>query len=490
MQEDKTAVIIGAGPAGLTAAYELLKTTGIHPVILEADSCIGGLARTVKYNGNRMDIGGHRFFTKDEEVQKLWNEILPTMQDPVGSKSTFLVRNRVSRILYRGHFFSYPVSLSLDTFRGLGLADSALIGASYLESCFRKRPEKSLEDFMVNRFGERLYQTFFEKYTEKVWGRLPKDIGTDWGSQRIKGVSLWKVMEDCFSRALSFENKEKETSLIESFLYPKLGPGQFYETLAKKVDDMGGEIRYGCRATALLGKDGRISGVYYVRADGTEEGIDADFVLSSMPIRTLATALPVGILPDKLWDVARTLPYRDFMTAGLLVNGLETGKIPDDWIYIQEPEVKLGRLQVFNNWSPYLVKNPDSTVWLGLEYFCSEGDWLWVMSDESFLNFAADELERIGIIKKESVIDGCVVRMKKAYPAYFDSYKDFPELRQALQGIDGLYCIGRNGQHRYNNMDHSMKTAIEAVRVIRGEATQEDLWNVNEEKSYHEESGQ
>ena len=488
MQDGKQAVIIGAGPAGLTAAYDLLKKTGIHPIVLEADRCVGGIARTVEYAGNRMDIGGHRFFTKNADIQKLWNEILPTSYDTKKEPPAFLVRHRVSRILYRRHFFSYPVSLGMDTFRGLGLLHSAGIGCSYLSSCFHKRQENTLEDFMVNRFGRKLYETFFEKYTEKVWGRSPRDIGADWGSQRIKGISLWGVVKDFLSRASDKEEKVKETSLIQQFLYPKLGPGQFFQALADKVMAMGGDIRYGCRVISMTGDQERITGVCYLSPDGNTVDLPADFVLSSMPIQELSSALPDGVLPRALSETALHLPYRDFVTAGILVRKLAIGQVADDWIYVQEPDVKLGRLQVFNNWSPFLVKDPQNTVWIGLEYFCQEGDSLWTMHDHEFLQFATEELSRIGVIQKEDVLDGCVVRMKKAYPAYFDSYKDFPALRRALQGIGGLYCIGRNGQHRYNNMDHSMLTAMEAVRAIRGESTQEALWNVNTERTYQEDT--
>lgn len=489
MRDGKQAIIIGAGSAGLTAAYELLKTTGIHPIVLEADTCVGGIARTVEYAGNRMDIGGHRFFTKNTDVQKLWNEILPTSDAEDAGIPSFLIRHRVSHIFYRRHFFSYPISLEMDTFHGLGFGNSASIGLSYLFSCLHHRKEDTLEDFMVNRFGRKLYETFFEKYTEKVWGRSPRDIGADWGSQRIKGISLWSVVKDFLSRS-SHRNREEqqETSLIQQFLYPKLGPGQFFQALAERVTSMGGDIRYGCRVISLMGNQERITGVRYLTPDGSIQELPADFLLSSMPIQDLSSALPEGVLPRALADIAQNLPYRDFMTAGVLVRKLAIDKVSDDWIYVQEPDVKMGRLQIFNNWSPYLVKDAENTVWMGLEYFCQEGDAIWSMHDRDFLQFAIGELSRIGIIQKEDALDGCVIRMKKAYPAYFDSYKEFPALRRALQGIGGLYCIGRNGQHRYNNMDHSMLTAMEAVRAIRGISTQEALWNVNTEKMYQENS--
>ena len=513
----KTAIIIGAGPAGLTAAYYLLKETDIKPVIIEKDNVVGGLSRTVNFEGNRMDIGGHRFFTKNDEVAALWEKLLPPQgapalddkllgrhvelvqggADPEQCDAVFLNRQRISRIFYLRHFFAYPVSLGWETIRNLGLSRMAGICCSYLQAVLRKRQENNLEDFMINRFGRRLYETFFEKYTEKVWGRHPRDIGADWGSQRIKGVSISKVLSDFLQRALRIKRQESEASLIEKFRYPKYGPGQLWEKMRDEVMAMGGEIRMGCEAVELLpGTSGDLAGVVYECGNGRER-LDADYVISSMPISQLLHTLSGYGVPDEVQAIGDKLPYRDFMTAGLLVDRLEIDNqthhktlgniVPDCWIYIQEPDVKLGRLQVFNNWSPYLVESPESKVWLGLEYFCQQGDEMWQMQDEDFLAFAAGELEKIGIIRHNCVEKGCVVRMEKAYPAYFGSYKDFGKVREYLDTIPNLYCIGRNGQHRYNNMDHSMLTAIEAVRVIKsGSQDKRALWQVNTEENYHE----
>lgn len=514
----KTAVIIGAGPAGLTAAYEFLKHTDIHPVILEKDSMVGGLSRTVNFSGNRMDIGGHRFFTKSHEVQNLWDTIMPRASapaiddrilqrecelDPAGADpekedAVFLNRQRVSRILYLHKFFDYPVSLNPTTIKNLGLFRMTGMGFSYLHSCFHKRKEITLEDFMINRFGKKLYQTFFEGYTEKVWGKSPRNLSADWGSQRIKSISIGAVLKDFFQRAFHLQPKEVQTSLIERFSYPKYGPGEFYECLRDEVLRLGGEIRMNAETMGFKGTDDKnLTYVLYKDGEGKIQESKADYVLSSMPVKDLVRALPDGWIRKEAKQTAEELPYRDFMTAGLLVDRLELENhthhktlnhiIPDCWIYIQEPEVKIGRLQVFNNWSPYLVKDPMHTVWIGLEYFCQEGDSLWSMDDSDFLAFAEKELQKIHVIRPGAVKEGHVVRMQKAYPAYYGSYKEFPLLQKELDTIPNLYCIGRNGQHRYNNMDHSMLTAMEAVKLIKESKTDKtSLWKVNTETDYQE----
>lgn len=514
----KTAVIIGAGPAGLTAAYEFLKHTDIHPVILEKDSMVGGLSRTVNFSSNRMDIGGHRFFTKSHEVQNLWDTIMPRASapaiddrilqrecelDPAGADpekedAVFLNRQRVSRILYLHKFFDYPVSLNPTTIKNLGLFRMTGIGFSYLHSCFHKRNEVTLEDFMINRFGKKLYQTFFEGYTEKVWGKSPRNLSADWGSQRIKGISIGAVLKDFFQRAFHLQPKEVQTSLIERFSYPKYGPGEFYECLRDEVLRLGGEIHMNAETMGFKGtNDKNLTYVLYKDGEGKIQESKADYVLSSMPVKDLVRALPDDWIRKEAKQTAEELPYRDFMTAGLLVDRLELENhthhktlnhiIPDCWIYIQEPEVKIGRLQVFNNWSPYLVKDPMHTVWIGLEYFCQEGDRLWSMDDSDFLAFAEKELQKIHVIRPGAVKEGHVIRMQKAYPAYYGSYKEFPLLQKELDTIPNLYCIGRNGQHRYNNMDHSMLTAMEAVKLIRESKTDKtSLWKVNTETDYQE----
>jgi protoporphyrinogen oxidase len=515
----KTCIIIGAGPAGLTAAYELLKhpEAGIHPIVLEGSHEIGGISKTVEYHGNRIDIGGHRFFSKSEEVENLWHEIMPPQgapskddiilsrdvplaeggPDPEKADEVMLSRNRKSRILYLHKFFDYPISLKWSTFHNMGFARTWKAGWGYLHSCMHKREERSLADFYINRFGKPLYQMFFEDYTAKVWGRDPSQISPDWGAQRVKGLSLWKTVTSALSKPFKKKNAKVETSLISRFEYPKMGPGQLYETMAKKIVAMGGEVRLDNEVTGVnLSEDGK--NVLSVRVNGSET-IEGDIFVSSMPLKDLYAAFTKGRVPQEAYDVAEGLVYRDFITVGLLCKKLllknktkiktVSDIVPDTWIYVQEREVKLGRLQIFNNWSPYMVKDLEHTVWIGLEYFANEGDDLWSMDEESFKKFAIDELASINVIDKADVLDSVEIKVKKAYPAYFDTYKDIDKVRAHLNTIDNLYCVGRNGQHRYNNMDHSMLTAIDAVKSMLDPASfkKEDIWNVNTEKEYHEE---
>lgn len=514
----KQAVIVGAGPAGLTAAYYLLKETDIHPIILEQERWVGGLSRTVEFEGNRMDIGGHRFFSKEPEIMDLWKKLLPVQgapsyddkmlgrpgklavggPDPAKTDEVMLQRHRISRILYLHHFFDYPVSLDCNTIRSLGLHRMMRIGSSYLYSCLHKKREYSLEDFMINRFGRKLYETFFRDYTEKVWGKSPKDIDVNWGRQRIKGVSLSGAVKDFIVRTTGKKKvKKTETSFIEQFLYPKYGPGQLWEKMSQEILQMGGEIHFDSKAVRLeVTADNRISHVTIEKA-GRKESLAADYVFSSMPIAELIDTFPEQTVPANVQQSARSLPYRDFMTVGLLVDRMAIRNttriptlgniVPDCWIYIQEPDVRIGRLQIFNNWSPYLVEDPEHQVWIGLEYFCQEGDTCWQMPDSSFIDFATGELEKIGVIRRESVRKSVCIRVPKAYPAYFGSYDEFPMIRDYLDRFPNLYCIGRNGQHRYNNMDHSMMTAIEAVRVVKQNGLDKSrIWNVNTDEVYHE----
>jgi protoporphyrinogen oxidase len=346
----------------------------------------------------------------------------------------------------------------------------AKIGMSYLKSClFQIRPEKSLQDFMLNRFGKELYSTFFKDYTEKVWGIPCEQISAEWGAQRIKGLSIAKTIKHAL-----FKNT-KETSLIDEFLYPKLGPGDLWQKAANKVLEMGGEILFNSKVA-------RVAGAQWQTDKG--KSFEPDYVLSSMPVRDLLNAMED--VPQNIREIANGLVYRDFITVGVLLDKLEIGNIKDNWIYVQENDVKVGRLQIFNNWSEYLVKDKDK-VWLGMEYFANEGDDLWNMSEESFARLAISELEKIGIAKKESVLDSVVLKVPKAYPAYFGTYSKFGELRAWLDGIDNLFLIGRNGMHKYNNMDHSMLSAMEAVKAIRsGSKDKSAIWNVNSEEDYHE----
>lgn len=514
MENKKNIVIIGAGPAGLAAAYYLLKHTDCKPIILEATEFIGGISRTHKYNGNRMDLGGHRFFTKNAEVMSLWQELFPIQEmpskddillgrmekfsntgiNPEVTDEVFLKRNRLSRIYFLKKFFDYPISFKPATFINMGFINLMKAGFGYLYSCAIKRKENSLEDFYINRFGKPLYSMFFEDYTEKLWGIHPSKIAPDWGAQRVKGLSLLNVLKNCLLKP--FIKKENvETSLIEEFFYPKFGPGQFYEAMAQKIEEMGGKIYLNNEVRKIQFNEGKISYIVAKSPDG-DITYPCDTIFSSMPVKDLVNSFNGDDIPNEIKQIARDLPYRDFMTVGLLVRKFAIKNkskyktvsdiIPDCWIYIQERNVKLGRLQIFNNWSPYLVKDLENTVWIGLEYFCSEGDEMWTSKDADFIDFAKKELASIGIINEEDVLDATLVRVKKAYPAYFGSYEHFDKVKKALTNIDGLYCIGRNGQHRYNNMDHSILTAYEAARAFIDGADKNIIWNVNAEKEYHE----
>lgn len=510
----KNVVIIGAGPAGLSAAYKLLKESkNYNVIILEASRDIGGISKTVKYKGNRMDIGGHRFFTKDKRVLKFWKEVMPIQSkpafdylklgrnvkvnvkglDPEKNEDVMLVRNRLSRIYYLNKFFDYPISLKWQTFKNLGLVRTIKSGFSYLKSMVIKKKEDSLENFYINRFGKTLYSLFFEKYTEKLWGRTPKEISADWGAQRVKGLSIIVVLKDTLSKIFNIKRKKIETSLIEEFYYPKYGPGHFWETVAKKVENMGGKLIKNSKVTKINFKDDKILSVE------TSSGIyKADIFISSMPLKDLINSLNGNQeISNDIIRIANGLPYRDFVTVGLLVDKLKIKNetniktlgniIPDCWIYVQDESVKLLRIQIFNNWSPYMLEDPYKNVWIGAEYTCSKEDKLWNMSDKNTKKFVVSELEKIGIIESSSVQDYHVERIEKAYPSYFDTYSEIDTLVNYIDKLSNLYCVGRNGQHRYNNMDHSIITSFEAVNnIIKGISDKSNIWNVNTEKEYHE----
>lgn len=515
----RVAVIAGAGPAGLTAAYELLQRTDLCPVVFEADTQVGGISRTIHYRGNRMDLGGHRFFSKSDWVMTWWQSILPVESDlatelayhgqrrdftpaavPVGHRdNVMLVRPRLSRILYRRRFYDYPLKLNWHTLANLGLPYTAGIAASYAKSrLLRRAPEVTLEDFLINRFGEQLYRTFFKDYTEKVWGVPCHEISAEWGAQRIKGLSVGKALQHALSRPFRSSpdagQKGTETSLIERFLYPKLGPGQMWEEVAARVQAAGGTVHLEHRVSGIHREGERITAVDVKDSSGEVRRVACDVFISTMPVKELTHMLRP--LEQEVESIAAALPYRDFMTAGLLVRRmrrtdrlcLPNGMPPDNWIYVQEPDVKLGRLQIFNNWSPALVADP-GTIWLGLEYFCAQGDALWSMADASFLEFAARELAKIGLISFEDVLDGTVVRVPKAYPAYFGAYSGIGRVRDFLDGFSNLFAVGRNGMHRYNNQDHSMLAAKAAVdAIVSGSVDKAPLWSINSEDDYHEDS--
>ncbi len=515
----KKCIIIGGGPAGLTAGYELLKKSNEYEVIiLEQSDTLGGISRTVRHNGNRMDIGGHRFFSKDKAVTAFWEDLMPTQgapslddkllgrekdlvaggPDPETEDRVMLIRRRISRIYYLNKFFDYPISAKPQTFINMGLSRTVKAGFSYLKSTVSKKEETSLENFYINRFGKVLYSMFFEGYTEKLWGRHPSEISADWGAQRVKGLSILAVLKDMASKIVPNKNRKVETSLIEEFVYPKFGPGQLWEMVGEEFEKMGGKILYNHKVTDINTADGNVTGVV-CNCDGEEKAFEGDIFFSSMPVKDLVAGMG-DVVPSAPAEIAKGLPYRDFVTVGLLLNKLnlknETGIktlgniVPDCWIYVQDTGVKLGRIQIFNNWSPYLVKDPVNTVWVGLEYFCNEGDDFWNMSEADCVAKAVAELKSMGVIDSDAeILDSHREKVQKAYPAYFDTYDRIGELVEYLDTFENLYCIGRNGQHRYNNMDHSMATSFEAVsNILNGKKTKENIWNVNTESEYHEES--
>jgi len=468
----RTAIIIGAGPAGLTAALELLERSDIKPIILEKDDCVGGIARTVNYNGYRMDIGGHRFFTKAPEIMSWWKNVLP---------DDFLAKNRYSHIYYLKKFFPYPIALNLTTLGNLGFKKIFKIGFDYLKaSLFRIKPERTLEDFYVNRFGRELYNTFFRDYTQKVWGVPCSSIGADWGAQRVKGLSIARAV----AHAMKI-SRRKETSLIDAFYYPKYGPGQLWQAAAEKIRGKGGEIILNHEAVKIELKNNRIVSVTARNSQqGTDRIIPADYVISSMPIKDLIARLD-GTIPPETKEIAAHLPYRDFIAVGMLLARSRV-QTRDQWIYIQEPDVKMGRLQIFNNWSEGLLADKNK-IWFGLEYFANVHDELWRMSDEEIIALAKQELKTLDFADPSDVMDATVVKMEKAYPAYWGSYERLPELRNFTDKIENLYLVGRNGLHRYNNMDHSMMTAMVAVKnIIEGKIKKDNIWGINMEKDYHE----
>lgn len=514
----KKVYIIGAGPAGLTAAYELLKQSKDYEVtVLEESNDMGGISKTVNYKGNRMDMGGHRFFSKVPEVNEWWNHMLPLQgaptyddivldrkmelskggPDPEQTDRVMLRRNRVSRIYFNKKFFDYPISLKFETFKNMGLFTTIQVGFSYLASLFHKRKENSLEDFYVNRFGKKLYSMFFENYTENLWGRHPSIIAPDWGAQRVKGLSIMAIIKDVFSKMLpGKKNRQVETSLIEEFSYPKLGPGQLWDVTAQEIEKMGGIILRNSKVTGLH-KDAsnHITSLTY-ETNGEKVTVNGDIFISSMPVKDLIAGM--NDVPKQPAEIAAGLPYRDYMTVGLLLPKLNLKNktkmktigniVPDCWVYVHDRSVKLGRFQIYNNWSPYMIKDLEHTIWIGLEYFVFEGDEYWTMSDADFTKFAVNEIVKMGLIDSPAdVMDSHVERVKKAYPAYFDTYAQMDTLIEYLNTIDNLYCVGRNGQHRYNNIDHSMVTSFETVKnIVGGIQSKDNIWNVNTEKEYHE----
>jgi protoporphyrinogen oxidase len=559
----KRAIIIGAGPAGLTAALELLRRTEIKPIVLEASEEIGGISRTIRYKGNRMDIGGHRFFSKSDRVMQWWMDLMPPEIDgqvALGEKQeityqgkkrvvavparleeepplrglglkpaeaaadsaeedarpdpetlvtvdpgqdpdlVMLIRPRKSRIYYLRKFFDYPITLTSTTLRNLGATRTVRVGISYMKSRVTQiAPEKSLEDFLINRFGNELYLTFFKSYTEKVWGTPCDQISAEWGAQRIKGLSLTTAVKHFVKKAFAgkpkstgdIAQKGTDTSLIERFMYPKFGPGQLWEHVADEIVRLGGEIHMGLKVEAIHCEGTTVKSVTAVNAADEKNVFAGDYFFSTMPMRELVQALDCPV-PANVKEVSDGLQYRDFITVGLLADRLKVKEpdgalLKDTWIYVQEPDVLLGRLQIFNNWSPYLVSDP-TKVWIGLEYFCYDTDELWKMDDEKLKQFAIAEVAKIGILDANAVSDAHVVRVPKTYPAYFGTYDRFDELKEFTDSFTNIFLVGRNGMHKYNNQDHSMLTAMTVVDgLVSGHVDKASLWGINTEQEYHEE---
>lgn len=518
----KKAIIIGAGPAGLTAAYELLHRTNIIPVILEKSNDIGGISKTVKYKGNRIDIGGHRFFSKSDRVMQWWLNIMnlekneetelilqyQNQQKKINVSSyqsnpnrdednVMLIRERVSRIYYLKKFFTYPVTLSWDTVNKLGLLKMFKIFFSYTASkIFPRKDEVTLEDFFINRFGKNLYQTFFKDYTEKVWGVPCNKIPAEWGAQRIKELSVTRAilhaLKNIFpsKKKADLAQKNTSTSLIQKFLYPKYGPGQLWEEVARIIMEKGGQIHFNTDVTNIHTDDDEI--VSITATDNINNhtiSFAGDYFFSTMPVKDFIAGIGKEV-PAHVAEIASGLQYRDFITVGLLVKQLKLkkneGLIKDNWIYIQEKDVKIGRLQIFNNWSPFMVADP-GTVWLGLEYFCNKDDEFWKLNEDQLAQLAIEELIKIELINKVDVLDFTVIKMEKTYPAYFGTYGQFHQIQEYVDKFKNLFLIGRNGMHKYNNADHSMLTAMTAVdNIISGIDDKKNIWDINTEQEYQE----
>ncbi len=518
----KTAIIIGAGPAGLTAAFELLTRTDIIPVIIEADGQVGGLSKTIDYKGNKIDIGGHRFFSKSAKVINWWLSFLPLEPGftdekiqiqyqqkhasyPVVRHSIsnddriMMVRPRKSRVYYHKKLFDYPLHLSIRTLRKFGLHKTTRVIFSYTRAkLFPRKPEETLEQFFQNRFGKELYETFFKDYTEKVWGVPCNKIPASWGRQRIKNLNVGKLIKHFIKSSITsnkrIDQKGTSTSLIEQFLYPKFGPGQLWEIVAEEIKKRGGSILLNSEVTRIYG-DGS-QRIESIEITGTQKGskvnLTGDYFFSTMPVKELIENCEKLLIPENVKNVATRLEYRDFLIVGILTGHLslceEDGTpVTDNWIYVQDNHFRAGRLQFFHNWSPFMVKEKDSQ-WIGVEYFCNESDAFWQQSDEEITSQTIVEMEKMNILQAANVKDTTVVRVKKAYPSYYGSYKDFSVVQSFLNSIENFFPIGRNGMHRYNNTDHSMLTAIAAVdNIIAGRKDKSNIWDINTDDEYHEE---
>ena len=527
--------VIGAGPAGLAFSDKLVELNkDVSIDIYEKSNYIGGISKTINYKGNRIDIGGHRFFSKSDEVMKWWTNKFPIDMSSlneadvisyqnssrriegfrtirVGNKTDnriMLIRKRKSRILYSGKLYDYPLKLNYKTIKNIGSIKLINVGLSYLKCKLNKKESKNLEDFIVSRFGYKLYSMFFESYTEKVWGRHPRDISPEWGAQRIKGLSIRKLLIDILQKLFFrlIDNKSKgisqkntETSLIERFLYPKYGPGQMWEEVANdlKQNNVNIFMNTQIKGIEFSSDHKKAERILFKNKDGELVKQEYDFIISTMPIKELISSSKSEsedyIFTPEILKIAESLPYRDFITIGLLIkniSGPQDEVLDDTWIYVQEPNVKVGRIQIFNNWSPYLVADRKN-YWIGLEYFCNENDELWNKDDEELIKLAKEEIVKLKLTNSDSFIDSTVIREPKTYPAYFDSYRNIDTLISSVNKINNLFLIGRNGMHKYNNQDHSMLSGFRAAELIANNRidsqSKEELWQINVEQEYHEE---
>ncbi len=513
--EKRIAVIIGGGPAGLSFAYSLLKNTNnIKPIVIEECDCLGGLSKTMNHNNNGIDIGPHRFFTRNDEVFQLWNELLEIQDSPAADDkilnrfpasncgaanpeeqdNIFLKRKRFSRIYYNNHFIDYPIKLNPAIFKALGLKKTFLAGLSYLKSCTKKRKENNLENFMINRFGKVLYQLFFENYTEKVWGIHPNSISKEWGEQRIKKISILNVIKDTLLTNLKIKFN-KETSLIDEYYYPKYGSSQMYNLMAEKIKEMGGDIILNGKVNKIIKNCNSIERIEYVDTQTNEiKTLTGNYFISSMPIKDLI--INMNEVPDEVSEIAKNLPYRDFILVNFILNKLNLKNntkyptinniAPDSWVYLQDTGIKAGRLNIMNNFSPYIINDFKNDIVVSLEYFCTENDEFWNKTDKEIIDFATNELILSSIADKSDIKGIKCFKIKKAYPAYFGSYSQFNKIQDYINTIDNLYCIGRNGQHKYNNMDHSVLSGITAAKIIINNTDKALLWEVNTDKIYQE----
>lgn len=505
----KKVIIIGAGPAGLSAACKLLEY-GITPVVIEQDESVGGISKTIFNGKNGTDIGPHRFFTKSDEVMNFVSNFLkiqgkPAKDDLILNRNfettdsanpekddlVLLKRKRFSRIYYNNKFFDYPIKLNLKFFKDLGLKNTINIGFSYLKAHIIKRKENSLEDFIVNHFGQVLYELFFAKYTQKVWGKSPSEIPKDWGVQRIKDVSVLKILQNAL--LLPFKNIFKlntEISLIDEYYYPKYGAGQLYNLMADKIINAGGEIKLNSKVSRFYNDDNKI---YSIVLENGEE-IKADCVISTMPIKDLISDMQY--VPDNISEIAENLEYRNYILVSVLCSNFKLKNntnyptinniTPDSWIYLQDSNLLAGRLHIMNNFSPYVIEDFKNNVLVNLEYFCNENDDLWNKNNNEMIDLGISELQKLGIINEKDVLYSNCIRVNKAYPAYFGAYKNFDVIKNYFNNFKNLYCIGRNGQHRYNNMDHSILSGIKVAETITNNLNKNLLWQINASEDYLE----